>query len=406
MMSDGSLSQDEIDALLFQGGGSDTPEAAPAPVIADSDKEYMVSLLEKTKDGIGQTLSGMLGKTTTVTIGSSKVTDKDTFLPTIADEMVEVKLDYTGEAPGEHLYLIGKDDALKIAGLMSGQDGLELDAMALASIGEAISQITGTMLTSIEKEAGKNISPSAPEAQAIPKAMFRFPEGNFVVVDINLSIEGDGEVKFQEIFDAPIVLALSSANQQPPGQNMGQQMGGQMQQPSMGQPMGGQMQQPNMGQPMGGQMQQPNMGQPMGGQMGYGNQQMGGQMQQPMMGQPMGGQMGYGNQPMYQQQNVQGVQYPPLNQVDLSDVDSRNIGLLMDVSMELTVELGRTKWQIKEILGIGEGTIIELDKLAGEPVDILVNKNLIARGEVVVIDENFGVRVTEIISAGAKAVEG
>lgn len=108
---------------------------------------------------------------------------------------------------------------------------------------------------------------------------------------------------------------------------------------------------------------------------------------------------------MYGQQNVQGVQYPALNQVDLSGVDSRNIGLLMDVSMELTVELGRTKWQIKDILGIGEGTIIELDKLAGEPVDILVNKNLIARGEVVVIDENFGVRVTEIVSAGAKSIE-
>jgi flagellar motor switch protein FliN/FliY len=70
----------------------------------------------------------------------------------------------------------------------------------------------------------------------------------------------------------------------------------------------------------------------------------------------------------------------------------------MDVFMELTVELGRTKKLIREILGIGEGTIIELDKLAGEPVDILVNHKLIAKGEVVVIDENFGVRVTEIVS--------
>ena len=70
----------------------------------------------------------------------------------------------------------------------------------------------------------------------------------------------------------------------------------------------------------------------------------------------------------------------------------------MDVYMEMTVELGRTRKLIKEILGMGEGTIIELDKLAGEPVDILVNHKLIAKGEVVVIDENFGVRVTEIVS--------
>jgi len=79
-------------------------------------------------------------------------------------------------------------------------------------------------------------------------------------------------------------------------------------------------------------------------------------------------------------------------------MESGNIGLIMDVYMELTVELGRTKKLIKDILGIGEGTIIELDKLAGEPVDILVNHKLIAKGEVVVIDENFGVRVTEIVS--------
>ena len=83
-----------------------------------------------------------------------------------------------------------------------------------------------------------------------------------------------------------------------------------------------------------------------------------------------------------------------------------NISLLMDVTMEVTVELGRAKKQIKEILSMGEGTIIALDKLAGEAVDILVNHKLIAKGEVVVIDENFGVRVTEIVSNPDKALEG
>jgi len=96
--------------------------------------------------------------------------------------------------------------------------------------------------------------------------------------------------------------------------------------------------------------------------------------------------------------NVQPVQFPNLNQPRLGPHEAGNIGLIMDVSMEMTVELGRTRKLIKEILGMGEGTIIELDKLAGEPVDILVNHKLIAKGEVVVIDENFGVRVTEIVS--------
>jgi len=70
----------------------------------------------------------------------------------------------------------------------------------------------------------------------------------------------------------------------------------------------------------------------------------------------------------------------------------------MDVYMQLSVELGRTRKKISEILSFGEGSILELDKLAGEPVDVLVNGKLIAKGEVVVIDENFGVRITEIVS--------
>ena len=95
--------------------------------------------------------------------------------------------------------------------------------------------------------------------------------------------------------------------------------------------------------------------------------------------------------------NVQTLQYPNLQGGNIGG-EQGNISLIMDVFMEMTVELGRTKKQIKDILGMGEGTIIELDKLAGEPVDILVNHKPIAKGEVVVIDENFGVRVTEILS--------
>ncbi|GAB1457260.1 hypothetical protein MASR2M48_25680 [Spirochaetota bacterium] len=146
--------------------------------------------------------------------------------------------------------------------------------------------------------------------------------------------------------------------------------------------------------------------QPMGGQTASGQNERHGDMQllmgyqQPMYQQPM---MGMPPQGMYSvtrswaEPNVQPVQFANLG-LGNSAQESGNIGLIMDVYMELTVELGRTKKLIKDILGIGEGTIIELDKLAGEPVDILVNHKLIAKGEVVVIDENFGVRVTEIVS--------
>ena len=84
-------------------------------------------------------------------------------------------------------------------------------------------------------------------------------------------------------------------------------------------------------------------------------------------------------------------------------VNDANIGLILDVPLQVTVELGRTRKTIKEILELTNGSIIELDKLAGEPVDIMVNGKFLAKGEVVVIDENFGVRITDIVSPAERA---
>ena len=95
--------------------------------------------------------------------------------------------------------------------------------------------------------------------------------------------------------------------------------------------------------------------------------------------------------------SVNPINFPSLQQGSGAAQLPPNLELLLDVQMALTVELGRTKKYVKEILSLGEGSIIELDKLAGEPVDLLVNGKLISRGEVVVIDENFGVRVTDIV---------
>jgi flagellar motor switch protein FliN/FliY len=157
-------------------------------------------------------------------------------------------------------------------------------------------------------------------------------------------------------------------------------------QPMMQQPM---MQQPMMQQPM---MQQPMMQQPM--------------MQQPMMQQPMTQQQpmqGFGFDGGYQDlqrpRNPVSVQPAQFQAFDdgLSASEKKNISLIMDLPLQVTVELGRTQKLIRDILEFGAGSIIELDKLAGEPVDIMVNGKAIAKGEVVVIDESFGVRITDII---------
>jgi flagellar motor switch protein FliN/FliY len=98
-----------------------------------------------------------------------------------------------------------------------------------------------------------------------------------------------------------------------------------------------------------------------------------------------------------QQTQISSVRFPQMGE-SIASGGYGDISLLLDVEMTMTVELGRTTKLVKDILGFGEGSIIELDKLAGEPVDLLVNGKLIARGEVVVIDENFGIRVTDIVS--------
>ena len=121
-------------------------------------------------------------------------------------------------------------------------------------------------------------------------------------------------------------------------------------------------------------------------------------MMNPMMNQQMGNQQMMNQQFMNQQQvNVQPAQFQSFTGDLGGNFPQENIDLIMDVPLEVTVELGRTSRSIKEILEFTPGTIIELDKIAGEPIDVLVNGKYVAKGEVVVIEESFGIRITEIV---------
>jgi flagellar motor switch protein FliN/FliY len=229
---------------------------------------------------------------------------------------------------------------------MNKEENIELDGMAMSMIGEIVSQIVGSQITDLTNKTGnKSIVSSPPEAVNVPKATAALPGGNFLAAAYNLNLGSGASHQLWEVFGETAVGSMAQAltgggPKAAPGPGMGASMGG--------------------GPAMGG-----------------------------MMGGGLGGGM---------PSNVQSVQFPNLMSPPPTAQEQANIGLIMDVFMEMTVELGRTRKLIKEILSMGEGTIIELDKLAGEPVDILVNHKLIAKGEVVVIDENFGVRVTEIVS--------
>ncbi len=275
---------------------------------------------------------------------------------------------------------------------MNREENIELDEMALSVIAEVASQLTGTQITTLTDRTGnKNIASASPEATNVPKAVVALPGGTFLGATYQVNLGDGNTVPIWEIFGPSAASEMAEALG-------GSGAGGLDALGSLGSLSGG----PSMG---GGKQGSMGGGMANSGMMGGGMQSMqgGGMQGGGMQGMPnMGGlNMGGANMGGFgmpnQTANVQSVQFPGLVPHAMT-TEQGNIGLIMDVYMEMTVELGRTKKLIKEILGMGEGTIIELDKLAGEPVDILVNHKLIAKGEVVVIDENFGVRVTEIVS--------
>ena len=173
--------------------------------------------------------------------------------------------------------------------------------------------------------------------------------------------------------------------------NMGMNgMNGMNQMGSMG--MNGMNQMGNMG--MNGMNQMGNMG--MNGMNQMGNMGMNSMNQMGNMGMNSMNQMGMMGMPG-QNVNVQPAQFQSFSNDNMGTTGQENIGLIKDVPLEVTVELGRTTKSISDILDFSPGTIIELDRIAGEPIDVLVNGKFVAKGEVVVIEESFGVRITEII---------
>ncbi|HPX26184.1 MAG TPA: flagellar motor switch protein FliN [Treponemataceae bacterium] len=388
-MSDGAISQDEIDALL-SGVDMGGLGSAGFPSSKSNEKQLNTAPLAEFSSDVASVLADSLTTMTGAdfTVGTPVVeqVNRDQLLRKIPEMIVGVTADFSEGLSGDHLFLLAPEFAQKLAGLINKEDSPELDDMALSVISEIVSQHSGSEITKLSqtgKFPGLNSNPA--EAVHVPKAMVRYPSNNFILISYPVTTDGGVFTLWEAIAKdaaSSIIGALGGGSDD-------LDLGGglsaaEMQQMSgMAGGMGSKQGMNGMG--MQGYPQGMNgMGNMQGYPQGY-PQGMNG------MGNMQGGMMGM-NVP-----NVQALQYPNLQQ-GISSMEQGNIGLIMDVYMEMTVELGRTKKQIKEILGMGEGTIIELDKLAGEPVDILVNHKPIAKGEVVVIDENFGVRVTEILS--------
>ena len=375
-MSEGSISQEEIDALLSGvdvGGLGSSGSFTSAPDIS-IDVPTLQNFAGKIKDKLADIIKNMTEQESTADSCTVESLDRDQLLAKIPEVCIAVMADYSAGLGGDHLFLMAPDFAKKLVGYINKEDNPELDDMGLSVISEVIASHSGAEITELSA-TGKlpGLATNPPEAVSQPKAMIRMPQGKFALFTYPVTVAGESYTIWE---------AVSSTVADGMAKALG---GGQSAAPVEAAPMGGSSgftSQPMMNaQPQMGMPQQ--MGMPMGGmQMGMPQQ----------MGMPMGGMA------MQTPPNVQTLQFQNFAPSQGAG-EQGNISLIMDVFMEMTVELGRTKKTIKEILGLGEGTIIELDKLAGEPVDILVNHKPIAKGEVVVIDENFGVRVTEILPA-------
>lgn len=412
---DGMLSQDEINALLtgmdLSGNSAEDSAAGSAGAVAVDES----LLAPDERDAIGEianismgssatTLYSLVNRKVDITTPVVQISNWDMVVDAYERPCVFIQIKYTAGLDGSNTMILKEHDVKVITDLMMGGDGSNIDGelgeLHLSAISEAMNQMMGSAATSMSTMLGKMIDISPPEASLVDLNEFKkggdiasFLEGNFVKISFQMKIDDLVDSTIMQLYPIEFAKGLYESF-------MFNQTGGEAPAPapdpapSAPPAMEMPMPQPdmNMGMAQGMGMPQPDMN--MGMPQGMGMPQMG----MPMMGMPQMGMPMMGMPQMnMQNMNIQPAQFQNFNNNMGAVPGQENIGLIRDVPLDVTVELGRTKKSIAEILDFAPGTIIELDKIAGEPIDVLVNGKFVAKGEVVVIEESFGIRVTEII---------
>lgn len=414
-MSDDMISQEEIDALL-NGGGIPAADDSPAPAgeseapaeAAGSDSsssQFDDILTDVEKDALGEignismgsaatTLSVLLGHKVNITTPSVSVSSMSMIQEKYPMPYLIVEVGYTIGIDGNNVLAIQAHDAAIIADLMMGGDGTnpdtEINEIAMSAVGESMNQMMGTVATSLSTMFNKKIDISPPKVNLIDfgsedKVSEVLGQTDPIVcTSFRMEVDGLIDSEIMQILPVEVakemVEALTNGSAEEPEPEPAPAPAAPPPPPPAAAPA------PAPAAPPPAQ-----------------------QMAPPVMAAPppAAGGYGYGMPPMQGMAAnvpVQPAQFIPLNTQPVQ-VNDANIGLILDVPLSVTVELGRTNKSIKEILELTNGSIVELDKLAGEPVDINVNGKFLAKGEVVVIDENFGVRITEIASPAERAAK-
>jgi flagellar motor switch protein FliN len=420
MMSDDMLSQDEIDALL-RGAADDSDETDYNEAFFQTE-DYLSHMEQDALGEIGNisfgssatALSTLLNQKVEITTPAVSVVLRKKLADEFPHPYVAIQVSYTEGFFGSNLLVIQQSDAAIIADLMLGGDGTSpaelMGEIQLSAVQEAMNQMMGSAATSMSTIFGKkvDISPPAIDILDLPQGegADRVPADDMLVrisfrlkigslIDSNImqllplefgkSLVNELLNPVQELQENSAVSVEKSAAQAHSDNQESQHSSdkkpeahtGGLDQPYTQTAYSGE---PAYSQPVMNQATNP----------GYTPAQSQAQYSGP---QHFGGSYANGAQP-----NVQPAAFSSFEPFHMQEHETKNLDMLLDIPLQVTVELGRTKRSVKEILELSSGSIIELDKLAGEPVDILVNNRLIAQGEVVVIDENFGVRVTDIIS--------
>ncbi len=407
MVSNDMLSQDEIDALLK--GSSIEEEQNPAEIHEDEHlktEDYFDAMEEDAIGEIGNisfgssatALSTLLQQKVEITTPSVSVVHKHKLGDQFQQPYVAIEVNYTEGFSGSNLLVIKQSDAAIIADLMIGGDGTNPDKMLgeiqVSAVQEAMNQMMGSAATSMSTIFNKKVDISPPRVELLNANETK--DAN-TIPNEELLVQVSFRLKIGTLIDSSIMQLLPLGF----AKDLIDQLINPKQEAATAEAIR-EVQQtqvpvPEMTSSNSYHEQQNNNIQPV-----Y-EQQI---QQQPIYEQ----QMGLPNQPIaaapphYAQPrpqppvNVKPAEFASFEPAFYQQHETQNLDMLLDIPLKVTVELGRTTRSVKEILELSSGSIIELDKLAGEHVDILVNNKIVAKGEVVVIDENFGVRVTDILS--------
>lgn len=427
-MRDDMISQEEIDALLNGGGlggGSDTSAADTSAsdggdVLSDIEKDALGEIGNISMGSAATTLSVLLGHKVNITTPTVHVDTLSVIKNQYPMPYLVVEVGYVIGINGNNVLAIQAQDAAIIADLMMGGDGLnppgELNEIHMSAVGEAMNQMMGTVATSLSTMFNMKIDISPPKVNLVDLGsndeITELMDENERVARISFRMEVDGLIDSEIMQVLPLDVARKMV------QSLMNPSGGEEPEPEPAPaptPAPAAPAAPTPAPAASPAQQQVPAADPYGGypppQGAYPSPQG---AYPPPPGYPPPGYgyppPGYGAQPMYGQTarvgvdtQVQAAQFGPLSSVPPQYATNDNIGLILDVPLQVTVELGRTKKSVKEVLDFTNGSIIELDRLAGEPVDIQINGQLLAKGEVVVVDENFGVRITDIVSPEERA---